>query len=413
MNARPRVIFVNRFYWPDEPATAQLLTDLAEALAKAGHLVTIITSRQANGSVAKTELRHGVEIIRVPGPRLGRRNALLKAVDFFGFALGALRQISGLLKPHDVLVVMTDPPLLSIPATWVARRRGARVVHWIQDVYPEIAMSVSGVGIASLLRPWRDRAWQNADACVVLGDDMSSFVRARGVVDQRIIVSPNWAPAGLTTQPNLAIGNLRLSWGLVGKFVVMYSGNLGRVHDLTPIVLIAEQLRTESDIVFIFVGEGAQKKQLQSTANKRALKNILFRPAMPRYDLGTTLALANVHLVTLRGGCESFVFPSKLYGIAAVGRPVLFIGPRNCELAQTVTNQGFGQAFARDDIASATAVIRELRNRPDRCLAMGKSASAFYAHSGGLAKSAATWTSMLSGMKPLADRHNAPPKSDQ
>jgi glycosyltransferase involved in cell wall biosynthesis len=226
-------------------------------------------------------------------------------------------------------------------------------------------------------------------------------------------VSPNWAPSGLAAQPNLAVDNLRVSWGLVGKFVVMYSGNLGRVHDLNSIISIAEQLRTESDVVFLFVGEGAQKKKLQTIARRRGLKNIQFRPAMPRHDLGKTLALANVHLVTLRKGCEPFVFPSKFYGIAAVGRPVLFIGPRNCELAHTVTNQGFGLVFAHDDIASATAVIRELRNRPDRCLAMGKSAVAFYARSGGLEKSAATWGSMLSGMKPLADYHSAQPKSRQ
>ncbi len=411
MTARPRIIFVNRFYWPDEPATAQLLTDLAEGLADDGFAITIITSRPSKSPLLETEIRRGVEIIRISGPRLGHRNALLKALDFASFSLGALRRISTLLKPHDILVVMTDPPLLGIPAIHLARRRGARVIHWIQDVYPEIVSAVGGTRFAHVFRPLRDHAWRNADACVTLGSDMAAFVASRGVAPQRITLNPNWAPAGLIPLPPSAASDQRTYWGLTGKFVLLYSGNLGRVHDLAPVLAIAEELRAETDIVFLFVGDGAQKPYLQATANERGLTNIKFQPAQPRSLLGKILALADLHLVTLREGCEHFVFPSKLYGIAAVGRPVIFIGPKNCELAHAVIYQSFGSAFTRDAIAAAAGAIRHLRHSPDRCSTMSSAAIQFNARNGGLVHAIATWTTLLNGLMPLANSAHTPPNT--
>ncbi len=413
MTARPRIIFVNRFYWPDEPATAQLLTDLAEGLAAAGFAITIITSRPAKSPIPETETRRGVEIVRISGPRLGRRHALLKALDFASFSLGALRRIYTLLKPHDLLVVMTDPPLLCIPATHLARRRGARVIHWIQDVYPEIVSAVGGTHFAHVFRSLRDHAWKNADACVTLGSDMAAFVGSRGVAPQRITLKPNWAPDGLVPLPPSAASGERTFWNLTGKFVVLYSGNLGRVHDLAPLLAIAEELRSETDIVFLLVGDGAQKPHLQATANQRGLTNLRFQPAQPRSLLGKILALADLHLVTLREGCEHFVFPSKLYGIAAVGRPVLFIGPKNCELAHAVTHQSFGLAFTRDAIAAAAGAIRHLRHSPDRCATMSSAAIQFNAHNGGLSHAIATWTTLLNSLMPLANSADTPPNTPQ
>ena len=411
MTARPRIVFVNRFYWPDEPATAQLLTDLAEGLAATGFAITVITSRPAKSPIPETETRRGVEIIRISGPRLGRRNALLKALDFAGFALGALRRISTLLQPHDILVVMTDPPLLGLPATWLARRRSARVIHWLQDVYPEIVTAVGGTRFAQIFRSPRNRAWRNANACVVLGRDMESFVSSHGVAPNRIKISPNWAPAGLAPLPPSAASDLRAFWGLTNKFVVLYSGNLGRVHDLAPILAAAEELRAETDIVFLFIGDGAQKPGLQAAAAQRGLTNIQFQPAQPRGQLGKTLALANLHLITLREGCAPLVFPSKLYGIAAVGRPVLFIGPKNCELAHLVTQQSFGLAFDRDAVTTAAAAIRHLRHSPDRCSSMSIAANQFYSRNGGLNHAIATWTALLNGLMPLANPANTPPNT--
>ncbi len=408
MTDHPRIVFVNRFYWPDEPATAQLLTDLAEGLAASGFRVTIVTSRPAKHAVPDRETKNGVEIIRVRGPRLGRRNLLLRAIDFVGFALGSLRCISKLLKPNDILVVMTDPPLLGIPATAIARRRRARLVHWIQDVYPEIAAAVGGTRLVHLFRRFRDRAWRNADACVALGTDMAAFAASRGVAPNQISIIPNWAPAGLIPLPPSVAKDQRSLWDLHDKFIVLYSGNLGRVHNLAPVLAIAHELRFETDIVFLFVGDGAQKRYLQTKAAQQGLTNIKFQPAQPRNLLGKTLALGDLHLVTLRQGCEQLVFPSKFYGISAVGRPIVFIGPKSCELAHLVTHHSFGLAFSGDDITGSSTAIRDLRDSPERCSAMNFAAAQFYTRNGGLGHAVASWSSLLKRLMPLAATKHTP-----
>jgi len=408
MSTSPRVIFVNRFYWPDEPATAQLLTDLAESLAASGLRVAIITSQPIRHKGLRHELRHGVEIIRVGGLRIGRRHALLKALDFLSFSFGALRKLSALLRPDDTLVVMTDPPLLGLPATRLARYRGASVVHWVQDIYPEIAMAVSNASFAKIFRASRDRAWRRADACVALGTDMAGFIQSRGVDPAHITISPNWAPAGLGPLPAEATATLRKTWGLEGKFVVMYAGNLGRVHDLEPLLDLATALAHEPAIVFVLVGDGAQKSRLQSAATERGLTNLRFQPAQPRERLGETLALGDLHLVTLRENCAQLVFPSKLYGIAAMGRPVLFIGPKLGELARTIAHHAFGHTCSRDEIASAAAVIQQLQTSPDVRVCLSRSALAFATENGDPAKAAATWLTLLNSLKSLASPNREP-----
>jgi colanic acid biosynthesis glycosyl transferase WcaI len=387
------LIFINRFYWPDEPATAQLLTDLAERLAATGEHVTVITSHNGRANLPGDELHQGVHILRVRGTHWGRKNLAGRALDFMAFSLGALVRLARIVRPGDTVVVMTDPPLLAIWATPLARWRHARVVHWVQDIYPELATALTGAKWLRILRPLRDRAWRRAVACVVPGDDMAAYLAGRGV--EKIAVIPNWAPAGLTPMPSGAADALRDAWGLRGKFIAAYSGNLGRVHDLMPLLDTAAALQADTDIVFVFIGDGAQRDAIETAAQKRELKNVRFFPAQPRTQLAETLALGDVHFVTLRPGCETLVFPSKLHGIAAVGRPVLFVGPRDCALAQLVAGHGMGAVFFRDETALLAEAIRSLPGDPARQRAWSEAAEKFHRETGGVERAVADWRKLL------------------
>jgi glycosyltransferase involved in cell wall biosynthesis len=396
-----RVIFVNRFYWPDEPATAQLLTDLAESLAATGIAVTVVTSHPGRPGIPPREIHRGVEIIRVRSPRLGRKNLLKRALDFATFIRGARREVARCARPGDTLVAMTDPPLLGAALAGIAKKKALRLIHWVQDVFPEVAMAV-GHRFTSLVLGWRDRAWLAADACVVLGTDMAGQLRARGVPENRIHLCPNWSPRGLTAQPADAAHDLRADWDLVGKFVVLYSGNLGRVHDFSAIVPLAKALIDDPEIVFVFVGDGARRPPLESAVREQRLTNVRFFPAQPRQRLAETLALGDVHLVTLRAGCERLVFPSKLYGITAVGRPVIFIGPRDCEVARTIESQFFGYAFARDAVHELADALTALRANPAQCENLARHAVDFFERGGGLDAAVRRWKTLLE-RKPLAE----------
>jgi glycosyltransferase involved in cell wall biosynthesis len=405
-----RIFFVNRFYWPDEPATAQLLTDLAEELAEAGHAVTVVTGQSRATRRPTLEAHRGVDIIRVPSGTLDRRDTLQRTIDFFKFARGARQALTHEARPGDTVVMMTDPPLLNGFLAATARRRGWRVIHWIQDVFPEVAAVIQGGGLLKCLRPFRDRAWNDAQACVTLGRDMANFVRSRGVTETALHISANWAPRGVGPAALDAIAAKRNAWGLTGQFVVGYSGNLGRVHELFPVLDIAEALRHEPNIVFVFIGNGAQRKPLEAAARARGLDRIRFMPPQPREELSTVLSIADVHLVSLRRGCEAFVFPSKLYGIAAAGRPVLFIGSKTSELAEQVEARGFGKSISPEETAEAAEAIRAWRNNPEVLEPM-KTAALAFAREHTLEQRVRFWTVLLEAGKSLAPAAGSPESS--
>jgi glycosyltransferase involved in cell wall biosynthesis len=393
-----RFVFINRFYWPEEPATAQLLTDLAQALAAEGHKIVVITSRPGAGALRR-ELQGGVQIERVRSTRWAARRGLLgKAVDFASFYLGALLALARTANRGDIVVALTDPPLIGIGAWPVARLRGAKLVHWIQDIYPEIAVALTGHTWLGVVSPMRNLAWRRAEACVTLGTDMAGLIRAAGVKAHQLTVIPNWAPSGLTTQPATAAASLRDAWGLAGKFVVLYSGNLGRVHDLEPLLDVAHHLRAHAHIVLLFVGSGAQLAPLKAAAAQRGLNNVQFRPPQPRATLATSLALGDVHLVTLRPGCERSVFPSKLYGICAIGRPVFFVGPADCELARLVREGGFGRTFTRAATLDLAQNLSALAIAPVEREQLGRAAATFAARSGNATTAAQRWINLAAAL---------------
>jgi glycosyltransferase involved in cell wall biosynthesis len=320
-----RVWFINRFYWPDEPATAQMLGDLAEALAARGWPVSVIASHPGDAQTPTVEIRHGVKIYRRRGPRWGQTSVGGKFADYLLFLVGAGWQALRSWRRGDVVVAMTDPPLLGV-ALWplVALRR-ARLIHWTQDIYPEVAMALATRPAVrwtlGLLRGPRNFTWRHSAGCVTLGREMSGLIVRNGIAPDRVVVVPNWAPRGLGPPSAQAVQHQRNEWHLVGKFAVVYSGNLGRVHDLEPVLEVAATLRDAPDIVFLFVGTGPRHGALAAQAQGRGLANVFFFPPQPRAQLGATLAAGDLHLVTLRPGCQTVVFPSKLYGIAAVARP--------------------------------------------------------------------------------------------
>jgi glycosyltransferase involved in cell wall biosynthesis len=387
-----RVIFINRFYWPETPATAQLLTDLAEGLAARGWDVTVITSGPAE--LAAQETRGGVLIVRVPAlPRAGGSLAS-KARDFLRFHLGAAAQLWQRARRDTVVVALTDPPLLAVTGAAIARLRGARLAHWVHDIYPELAITLAGQQWARALLPLRNAAWRTADRCVTLGEDMASRITAAGVAPTTVAVIPNWSPRGVEPADPAAIRSQRAVWGLTDRCVVMYSGDLGRVHDLDPLLAVAARLQDEPRLCFVLVGGGPRRDVLQAAAQQRGLNNFRFLPAQPRAELPVALGVGDIHLVTLLPSCASLVFPSKLYGAAAIGRPILYLGPKDAEPARVIRAAGCGLTMAPDDPDAIAAELRQLASDPARRNELGAAARRL-AEAGGAERAVAAWHNQL------------------
>ncbi len=388
----PRVIFVNRVYWPSTAATAQLLTDLAEGLAAQGWDVHVI----AAGEIST---RHnGVTIHRTGGS--DRHGGLLsRAINYGRFRRGAQRLLAGLVAPGDVVVVMTDPPLLGAAVTDLVVKRGGRVVHWIQDIYPEILTAHLGAIVAlplSPLRALRDVSWLAASRCVTLGVDMAQAVAARGVPAGRITIVPNWAPRELHTPAAPEASNARrAAWSVADKFVVAYSGNLGRVHEFTAVLDAAERLKARQDIVFLLIGTGARFEEVRAAAQSRGLGNLRLLPPESRVDLPAALSAADVQLVTLKPGFARLVYPSKLAGVLAAARPVLFVGPSDGEIARLLAGEHCGAAFAPGGGERLAATIAAWQADPAQRAQLGRNARATYERHFNFAAALAHWDDIL------------------
>ncbi|OAM87806.1 glycosyltransferase family 4 protein [Termitidicoccus mucosus] len=402
------IVFLNRFYHPSTTATGQLLTDLAEGLVARGHAVRVVTSRH-DASLPGDETHNGVRIHRIATP--ARRRGFARITEFLAFHVAASRRLSGMLNSDDTVVALTDPPLVGVTAAQACRASGARLVHWVQDIYPELLAAAGGgwpaLPLVALLRLRRDRAWRDAARCVTLGGDMAALLRARGVSADRLTVIPNWAPSGLAPSPPEDTAAMRARWGLGGRFIVAYSGNLGRVHDLDVCLRVAEALRRDSRFAFVFIGEGARKSQLQRAVAARGLENVVFRPHESRQHLAASLAAADAHWVTLRGSCGSLVFPSKLYGIAAVGRPVLFAGPPDGELARQVTDHRLGIAASPDDTARFVQTLHHWIETPAVCEDAARAALAF-ARTHDLPSALDAWEEALRLPEQMEDNEDQP-----
>ena len=370
-----RVIFANRVYWPSTAATAQLLTDLAEGLAARGWAVHVIAS-------GENSTRHnGVTIHRTGGTD---RNAglLSRAVNYGRYRRAAQKLLATLVQPGDMVVPMTDPPLLGTAVTGLVMARGGTVVPWIQDIYPEILPAHVGPWLTALLGPLqriRNRAWQAARCCVTLGEDMAQTVAAGGVPTAKIAIVPNWAPRELQSRAtDAAIAARRQAWGVTDKFVVAYSGNLGRVHEFSAVLDAAGRLRARTDIVFLFIGTGARFEEVRAAAASRGLDNLRLLPPETRADLPAALAAADAHLVTLKSVFSRLVYPSKLAGVLAAGRPVLFVGPPDSEIARLLAREQCGAAVGPDEGERLGALIAEWRDAPARCAELGQRGRAAY-----------------------------------
>jgi glycosyltransferase involved in cell wall biosynthesis len=379
-----RIIFINRFFSPDHSATSQLVSDLAFFLAGRGHAVAAITSRLRydgpDASLKPCERVRGVEVHRVWSSRFGRSFLPGRAIDYLTFYLSTAWRLWRVARAGDVIVAKTDPPLVSVAGGWVAGRRGARLVNWVQDLFPEVAVAL-GIGmnrgpLTNLLARARDASLRKAVANVAIGEGMRRRLLGLGADEGRVHVIHNWSDderiRPLPAEPN----PLRTEWGLEHRFVVGYSGNLGRAHEHGTLLAAAEALRGERDIVFLFIGGGTCMERLRVEAGARGLSNLIFRPYQPVERLGESLAVPDVHLVVLRPEMEGLVVPSKFYGIAAAGRPAVYVGDRAGEIAALLTEGQAGLVVAQGDGEALAGAILGLRGDAALRERMGRNARA-------------------------------------
>jgi colanic acid biosynthesis glycosyl transferase WcaI len=369
----PRVVFVNRFFYPDISATSQMLTDLATRLAGSGIDVHVICSRRrylasTEQPLPSREKTIGGEVHRIWSTDFGRHGLLGRTLDYLTFYWSAFWAMLTVIRSGDVLVVKTDPPLLSVCGAVAARLRGATLVNWLQDIFPEIATCLWSSPMPRWLddrvRQLRDWSLRAAALNVVLGERMAAYLQQRGLPEARVRIIENWADDELIVPMSPCASLLREQLDLQDRFVVSYSGNLGRAHEHRTILEAAAQLAADPDIVFLMVGGGAKMTRLREEVASRRLRNFIFLPYRTREALSDSLGAADVHLVCLMPGLEEFVVPSKFYGVLAAARPVIYVGHPDGDLPRLIRETGCGSVAG--DALTLAGELQSLKADPER-----------------------------------------------
>jgi GDP-L-fucose synthase len=378
--AKPRVLFLNRSYWPDAEATGQLLTELCEDLADDFDITVVAGQPNQNPAGIDykawgAEQHRGVTIRRVPHLTLGKRSFIGRGLSMLTYFVGAA--VVALLAPRpQVVVVETDPFLLPLLGRVLQWRHGCRLVVYLQDIYPDVAIAVGKVRdgrFTRLLRRALFGVYKRADRVIVLGEDMRSVLSEGGVPEERLTSLPNWVD---TTRivPVRKENVFREREELADKFVVMYSGNMGLCQNLDEILETAELLQDRSDIEVVMIGGGASRARLEETARAKQLTNVRFRPYQPLAELAHSLSAADVHLVPLDPRVTGCLVPSKLYGILAAGVPALVIADDRSEASRVVAESGTGRVIPPGHPARLARAIRWFADHEVERQAMGERA---------------------------------------
>ncbi len=370
LTSRARIIVISQFFGPDQSAVGQFLADFADGAAAAGHDVSVICGANdyAAGDVAAlgsdqhkqpesaAEFRAGGGAIHIARVRTAAfsQSKMRKLLSYATFYAGAVCRALSIARP-DVVVTLTAPPGLAWIG-WLAQRvHGCRHVAWEMDLYPDIAIALD-IPVAAWTSWILDFPRRRADTIIAPGVCMKTRLLQQRIPEDRIVVAENWADgSSIFPRPFPEPSPMR----------ILYSGNLGLAHDVATIRAVMEHLAGRPDLLFIFAGGGLARRELIEFCRERGIGNISFRGYARLQDLGANLAECHVGLVTQKPMTLGAIVPSKIYGLMAAGRPVLYIGPASATPAVLIQKFDCGWHFDCRDEAGVAALLLRLLQEPE------------------------------------------------
>lgn len=372
-----RILFINQYYAPDFAATAQQMADLCERLTAEGHDVHVLCGNSLYDGrkmkLAPEENINGVTVHRVGSSNDRRERLRDRLMAYIAFYIRAFVKAHTVPRP-DMVVTLTTPPMIALLGAWLRLVRRSRFAYWVMDVYPDIAIRAGVLrrmgpvaGLWSLLAMI---SYRLANRVVVLGEDMAEELVKKGVPAHKIQVIASWAD-GNEVFPVAAEDNaFRREHVPEGALSVMYSGNMGTCHLFREVIAGAKALKDDPGFHFLFIGGGKQQPHLREALGGQ--QNVTFLPYQERNALSESLSAGDVHLISLQERYDGLLVPSKVYGIMACGRPIVFIGSERNHVARIIRESRCGVIVAPGDMQGFEAALRELRDEPGLAEEMGR-----------------------------------------
>lgn len=365
-----KIIFVNRFFYPDQSATSQILSDLVfnikEDVVPEIHIVTSRNTYQNDRKLLPDENIHGIYVHRVWTSRFGRQHLVGRSLDYLSFYVTTFFKLLQLTHKDDVVIAKTDPPVISYIAYIVCKAKKSYLINWLQDLFPEVASGLNMISIDSvlykLLKKVKNKSLRAADMNIVIGHRMHDLLVEEGVLNDKINVIDNWNINDDAKYINKEDNNLVTDWDLENKFIISYSGNFGRAHEYKIMQTLVDHYKQEKSLVFLFIGGGKYYNDIKEYSEKNMIDNVVFKPYQDKDMLNYSLSLADLNIVSLRPELEGLIVPSKFYGLASIGAPILFIGDDQGEIAIIIKQNQCGYSFRPDVEENIYQLIDELKS---------------------------------------------------
>ena len=369
---RRTLLALCQVYPPDPTSVGQHVAGAAEEMVRRGWRAMVLTSRDGYDDPSKhyppREIRNGVEIVRLPWCSFGKASLAIRVAGGLSFVFQCILQ-SLAIRHVDLVLVSTVPPMGSLAALAIGGMRRAPIKYWVMDLNPDQAVALGMArpdAVTVRMFDWLNRRiLERAAAVIVLDRFMARRVNAKWDVSAKLTVLPPWPHDDYLESVPHASNPFRVEHGLAGKRVVMYSGNHGPNHPFSTILEAAACLRNESRLVFLFVGGGIGKKEVEAAG----LPNVRSLPYQPLKTLRYSLSAADVHLVTMGVAVVGIVHPCKIYGAMTVARPILFLGPDESHIGDLLRRDGIGWSLRHGDVEGAVAFFRRLVDLPEEELA--------------------------------------------
>lgn len=370
-----KVLFINQFFWPDTAATSQLLTDVTRALAQQHVQVEVLCGGSSYGTLeAMDEDAPPVTVHHVASMPFSR-GAFARCLSYLSFLLACIWR-GARISDVDVVITMTTPPMLGVIGALLQRWHGVRHYIWAMDLFPEVLVDIgtfrADSWVVRFLYKVADYVYARADGVITLGDCMRQRLLHRKIEARKLFVVENWAD-GNDVFP--------IRWDHDGPLVVLYSGNLGLSHDVNTILAAAGALQNDDRFHFRFVGGGAKRNEVIEYKRAKDPTNISILPYCVRASLAESLSQCHIGLVTQLPACIGSVVPSKVYGLMAAGRPILYIGPRGTTPYQIIEQFQCGWHIDCGDEAGLVTLLNRLHADPDLIRSAGvRGSEAFRSH---------------------------------
>ncbi len=372
LNAKPSVLLINRVYPPARGASGRVLRDLAKEMTRAGWTVTVLTT----GDKSFTEKDGGVTVQRVRAPLNP------KGIISYGRVLWKLYRAAMKQPRHDLVITLTDPPLLVTIGRRFAKKKRCSHMHWCHDLYPDLFPSIGvkmpNFVLRALSRSAR-RSMNKSGKVIAVGRCMAKYLAHTGVETGRIATVPNWPDLELVDPNRMQRRNdvrikehvpmARPAEHLLRddspRFRILYAGNIGRAHPMRSILEAAEHLSIHPEIEFVFVGEGPNHDRLALERARRGLQNIKLLPFQPASCLKDLMESGDLHLISMREDTAGLLVPCKFYSAIAAARPTIYVGPADTEIGRMIRDYGCGAIIPQGDGVTLAQAILYFRNDPD------------------------------------------------